>query len=348
MSFKARINKYRRYLTRSLTKNIGGKDGDAPIAVNGAVTIKKVLVIRPNHRLGNLLLVTPLMQELASTFPGCSIDIFVKGGLTPIVFQNYPEVKRAIQLPKKPFKEFVNYLKVWFKVKGNGYDLVVNVSKGSSSGRIATTLARAKYKVYGDEKENLKAKYPDYLHMAKFPVYNLRYYLSRLGFKNDSPVPLLDLKLSESEFSQSRKILAGLTGNTKPVISIFTYATGAKCYKNDWWEPFYQKLQAEFPDYSIVEVLPAENVSQIDFKAPSYYSRDIREIAAFIANTKVFIGADSGIMHLASASLTPTVGLFAVTNPKQYQPYGNKSVALNTATCSQEQIIEAVRNILPA
>jgi ADP-heptose:LPS heptosyltransferase len=37
-----------------------------------------------------------------------------------------------------------------------------------------------------------------------------------------------------------------------------------------------------------------------------FYSKDIREIGAVIANTEIFIGADSGIMHLASASLTPT------------------------------------------
>jgi ADP-heptose:LPS heptosyltransferase len=41
-----------------------------------------------------------------------------------------------------------------------------------------------------------------------------------------------------------------------------------------------------------------ENVSQIAFKSPTFYSKDIREIGAVIANTEIFIGADSGIMHL--------------------------------------------------
>jgi ADP-heptose:LPS heptosyltransferase len=40
------------------------------------------------------------------------------------------------------------------------------------------------------------------------------------------------------------------------------------------------------------------------------YSKDVREIGALMANTEVFIGGDSGIMHLASASKVSTVGLF--------------------------------------
>jgi ADP-heptose:LPS heptosyltransferase len=65
---------------------------------------------------------------------------------------------------------------------------------------------------------------------------------------------------------------------------------------------FYDRLKAEYPNYNIIEVLPVENVSQIGFKAPTFYSKDVREIGALMANTEVFIGGDSGIMHLASAS----------------------------------------------
>jgi muconolactone delta-isomerase len=66
-------------------------------------------------------------------------------------------------------------------------------------------------------------------------------------------------------------------------------------------------LKAEYSNYNIIEVLPVENVSQIGFKAPTFYSKDVREIGALMANTEVFI--DSGIMHLASASKVST-GLF--------------------------------------
>ena len=57
-------------------------------------------------------------------------------------------------------------------------------------------------------------------------------------------------------------------------------------------------------------MLPIENISKINFKAPHFYSKDIREMAAIIRNTDIFISADNGVMHLASASLTPVVGFF--------------------------------------
>ena len=72
----------------------------------------------------------------------------------------------------------------------------------------------------------------------------------------------------------------------------------------------------------------------------------MREIAAVIASTEAFIGADSGIMHLASASLTPTIGLFGFTNPETFGPYANESTAVDTRTTSVEQWLATTRNIL--
>lgn len=49
-----------------------------------------------------------------------------------------------------------------------------------------------------------------------------------------------------------------------------------------------------------------------------------------IKNTSIFIAADNGVMHLASAALVPCIGFFSVTNKNIYTPYGNGSMALNT------------------
>ena len=110
--------------------------------------------------------------------------------------------------------------------------------------------------------------------------------------------------------------------NQKPTISIFTFATGDKCYSKDWWKELYSKIKNFENDFNILEILPAENVSQIDFAAKSYYSRDIREIASIMSNVKIFIGADSGMMHLAHSSNVSTIGLFKVTEPEFYGVYG--------------------------
>ena len=299
---------------RALTENIGGSHVNTPVNLEATIEIKKILIIRPNHRLGNMILTTPLIQEVIETFPDCEIDVLAKGNLAPIVFSNYKNIKNIILLPRKPFSELIKYCLVWIKIKNRKYDLVINAVKGSSSGKLLTNISRSKYKVYGEIEEQTVDKTSDCYHMAKNPIYNLRNCLSSLGFKkNHNRIASLDLKFTDNEITKGESILIELVKNNKKTISIFTYATGSKCYSKLWWHDFYTQLKTSYKDYNIVEILPVENVSQIDFKAQTFYSKDIREIGSVIANTDLFIGADSGIMHLASSTKTTTVGLFSKT-----------------------------------
>lgn len=297
----------------------------------GPVEIKSVLICRPNKRLGNLLLMTPLVQDLERVFPDCRIDLFVGGRLAPVIFESDPHVQNIFQLPGKPFKNIFSYLGVWLSLRRRRYDLAINVIEYSSSGKISTLVARATYKLLTDEAGPIRS-HPDYRHAGKYPVYALRNYLTRLGIPEpDAPVPTLELKMRPEELEAGKNILSNIFPNEKETIGIFTFATGAKCYPPSWWKPFYERLKAAYPDYNILEILPKENVSQIEFKAPTFYSLDVREICAVMKNLRVFIGADSGMMHLASASGTSTIGLFSVTDEKVYGPYGNGSAAVKTA-----------------
>lgn len=331
---------------RSLTRDVG--TSVAPKLPEGEVPeIKKILIIRPNSRLGNLLLITPLVQEVVNIFPDSEIDLFVRGGTAPIIFKNYKNIDRIIQLPGKPFKHLLDYTISWLKLKTKRYDLVINVVKNSSSGRLSAKFATACFKMFGDPDAQTQAEFPDHTHVAKYPVYNLRKYIELLGMEGrQGYVPTLNLKLNLPELAAGYRELKNLVNNDKRTIALFTYATGFKIYPMEWWEVFYDRLKKEFPNYNIIEVLPVENVSQLSFKAPSFYSKDIREIGALIANTEIFIGADSGIMHLASSVQTSTVGLFHVTEPETFGPYGNNSIAINTNETDMEGLIEAIRKIL--
>jgi len=119
------------------------------------------------------------------------------------------------------------------------------------------------------------------------------------------------------------------------------------CYAPEWWETVYAKMLATFGDaYNIIEVLPVENVSQIDFKAPSYYSKDIREIAGFLQNLDLFVCADSGMMHLGSAVAAPLVGLFSVTDLNMYTPYGADKIGVDTRKISHDELIAIMQQSL--
>jgi len=350
MSFKSWVNQKRRLVMNALTKRVGSSYLEPTLEVGKNIIIKKVLIIRPNHRLGNQLLTTPLVQEVENTFPECEIDLFVKGGVAYPVFENYPSINKIYQLPRKPFSNLFKYVMCWVSIKRKRYDMVINGDKDSSSGRLLTNLAKAPLKVFGDVHKDIQARYDDYLHISKYPVYNLRWYLSKLGYpENNNPLPVLNLKLSVSEISNGKQVLNNLVKNGKPTICIYTNATGNKCYSEEWWESFYEKLKDNFSDtYNIIEMLPIENISKINFKAPNFYSKDIREMGAIIANTSIFIAADNGVMHLASAALIPTVGLFSRDNQAIYGPYGNGSLALHTKVKSQEDCITSISSILNA
>ena len=329
----SKFDSFRQKLMPKLTHDLGRSHFNRKVQGTKKTKISKVLICRPNQRLGNMLLITPLLQELTKTFPDCTIDLIVKGGVAKPVFQEYKNVNNIIILPRKPFKELFKYLKIFFSVKVKRYDLVISGDKKSSSGRILTYLSNAKYKVFGTLEQNLEDVEEDYYHMAKNNVYLLRHYLEQIGYRAiKTGIPSLKLKLTEKELFNGKTILDNSVINpNKKTILIFTFATGDKCYSKAWWSAFYKALKTKFGNtYNILEVLPVENVSQIDFKAGSFYSQDIREIAAVIANAKLFIGGDGGIMHLATATKTTTIGLFAATPVYKYRPYGDKNDFIDT------------------
>jgi lipopolysaccharide heptosyltransferase II len=80
------------------------------------------------------------------------------------------------------------------------------------------------------------------------------------------------------------------------------------------------------------------------------------QLGALVERSKLFIGHDTGAMHLAMAVGAPVVAIFGPSDPRMYGPYGEKSVALwhNVdcnpclvrgrwdTTCRQFRCIEAV------
>src|SRR5262249_23722864 len=54
-------------------------------------------------------------------------------------------------------------------------------------------------------------------------------------------------------------------------------------------------------------------------------------VAAVIKRAVLFIGNDTGLMHLAAATGTPTLGLFGPSPIDQYAPWGPHAAAVSTA-----------------
>jgi len=63
---------------------------------------------------------------------------------------------------------------------------------------------------------------------------------------------------------------------------------------------------------------------------------DLLQVAALCRDAALFVGNDSGLMHLAAALGTPTIGLFGSTNPDWTRPRGPRvaHIAVQDFSCS--------------
>ncbi|WP_228237798.1 glycosyltransferase family 9 protein [Allomuricauda sp. M10] len=311
------------------------KIGEA-VSTNDA--IERILICRPNHRLGNLLLLSPLVQELESTFPNSEIDLLVNHSCAIQLYQNYDNVNNVIVFPKKPFKSPIKYLRALVRFRSKNYDLAINAVMESCTGRLFTSISKARFKFVGDDDADKTER-----HIAKQVIYSLREFLPSIGvISNDAIPPNLDLRLANEELIHGGSLVYDIVQNAHPIICLYPNATGTE----KWWLDLYGHLQKVFPDVNIIEILPKENSPTIGVGVPFLYANDVRELAAIIANTDVFIGPDSGMMHLASSSLTPTIGLFSVTDMEKHKPYNEGSVAIQTHGLKINELIVLVENTL--
>ena len=339
MNPKKLINTIKRKAFRYLTGSFKNKTGKT-ISNNDA--IKRILICRPNHRLENLLLLSPLVQELESTFPNSKIDLLVNQSCATQLYQNYDTVNQLIEFPQKLFKNPIKYIRTLVRFRSKKYDLAINAVKNSFSGRLFTRISNAKFKFVGDIDADKKE-----IHRAKQVIYTLREFLPNIGVKANDAIPAsLDLRLANDELIHGGGLVYDILQNAQPIICLYTHANGKECYTERWWLNLYEHLQKAFPEVNILEMFPKENVSKIGFRVPVLNFIDIRELAAMIASTDVFIGSDIGVLHLASSALTPTIGLFSVTYTENHKPYNDSSISVNTNEVEIDALIVLIEKAL--
>lgn len=331
------------------------KHGQEPIPRKG---LYRILVCRPNHRLGNTILLTPLISELERVFKGAEIDIISEGDIAREVFASFFSVKHIYCLPKRGFKRPVPFLGTLLKVRKTTYDLIVDPCVGSGFSRTLTKFFRGRYKLgFSDAPEGsgLTHAVPIAVamrHMAQRPVNLLRAVLKPASDAG-AAYPSLDIRLTEAERMQGRAVIQQLLSDsmqtvTPPVVGIFANATGAKRYPANWWSEFIAAFKQASPASSLIELIPMHGHSMLGEAWPGYYSSDIRRMGAVMAGMDLVISADCGVMHLAVASKVPTVGMFCVTDAAVYSPYGLGSFSLDTQGLSARDAALRTAAALPA
>lgn len=315
--------------------------------------IHRIVVLRPNHRLGNTLLLTPLLSELERLYPGAEVDILTSGAAASDVFARRDCVRNLWILPNKVVRHPLASWRIIRRMQRQHYDMAIDPCVGSQSGRLFLSIAKAKHKLgfeqFGmDGGVTCNIPVPSQLsHMGQLPVY-----LLRRGCEEEfaaSDCPGLDLRLTSEEQGKGRdrlhQLMEGQPAYAGPVIALFGDATGSKVFPQAWWVEMIQRLHQLRPDHRFIEIVPASGTSKFGNVYPVYYSTSIRRMAAVMAASDFVISADCGVMHLAASSGVPTVGIFSTTKPLQYGPYGGRNFAVSADSKTAATIAEDVNRL---
>ncbi len=357
-AFSNQAEDFRRRVTARMMRRVfhAGSVAGARLPRTG---IHRILVCRSVHTLGDSLTLTPLLSELAEVYPGAEVDIVCGCPVADALFESFPNVRDVHRIPRHVAGHPLATARTLHAMRRKRYDLVIDPDPQSQSGRLLALSARATYSLgyVGPNKSGTLTHgvaIPAGLrHKAMTPVYLLRNATGEDPATRGYPQP--SLVLTDAEREGGRRILArlALTGRQPGAsglrIGVFANATRDKLLAGTWWRGFIEAFRAEAPGCRIVEILPAFGQSMLEDRFPCFYSSDVRKMAALIANLDGYVSADCGVMHLAWATGTPTVGLFNVTDPAEWGPFGPRAFALTLDGATPAAVArQALARLAPA
>ncbi len=145
-----------------------------------------------------------------------------------------------------------------------------------------------------------------------------------------------DLQLTSSEQARAEELLSPVAG--RPLLAV---SVGTKVQAKDWgrenWQALLTRLAQVLPDHALALAGAPEEANASQFAAANwsrFSSGGVvnlcgkltpRQSAAAFARARLFVGHDSGPMHLAASVGTPCVAIFAARNiPRVWFPYGRR------------------------
>lgn len=357
MSLANIIQEHRRRVVRRIMRLIlrpARKTDDDKLPATG---IYRILVCRSVQTLGDSLTLTPLLQELSEAYPGAEIDVTSRCPAAHLIYGSLPGISRILVLPRHVLRNPLTTLRVLRSMRRIRYDLVVDADPQSQSGRLLALLSRAERSLgFSGQAKAGKMTFGvepprELRHRAMLPVYLLR---AARGDFSPRHYPPLDIRLDAGERENGRAVLSRILAQQddgpgeKNCIGIFANATGDKLLARAWWERFLKTFEGVLSGYRIIEILPASAHSHLGDRYPGYYSHDARKLAALLSNLALFVSADCGVMHLAAAAGIPTIGVFTVTDPDEWGPYGSARHAVLARDRTPEQVAASVLQVMAA
>ena len=317
-----------------------------------AAEISSVLVLRINGRLGNTLLLTPMLRRLHELLPQATIDVAIAYADARELLEDMPGVRRVVLFPHRGPRLIRRYLRAVRSLRTCHYDLAIDPTPASTSSRIGMTLCRARRRAgfAGDSQwaplTHAVALPQEIVHQAVHPVFMV----SRLLDASHDPCSVrLWLPLSAQQRRAGLSAVAEAVGATAGgeinACGFFAHASGRKELEPLWWRVFWRAFLGLEPDALPVEFLPPLGCVPIDPSFPHVHFSSLRAMAGAIAATRIFISADAGPMHLASCTPVPTVGLFRASRLDFYRPLKACDLAIDVAQLSPQEVAQRVSRL---
>jgi len=259
------------------------------------------LLFITSSRIGDAILSTGLLNYMIETYPDS--DVTVAGApLTLPLFEGIPHLNRLIPVVKKPFRR--HWFELWQQCHHDQWDMILDIR-----GSLVSYFLKARKR-----------------YVWKSPnTYDHRVIqLGRLIEKDPPPAPHLWLQGGHIEKAQS------LIRDHVPTLAVAPAAN----WIGKQWPPFaFARLMDQFlrrwsakaaifaAPHERASIQPVLDAIPQDKRIDLVGSLSLLEIAACLRQCRVFVGNDSGLMHMAAAVGTPTLGLFGPSDDQMYAPY---------------------------
>ncbi|ADG08883.1 glycosyltransferase family 9 protein [Caulobacter segnis] len=270
-------------------------------------------------RIGDAVLSSGLIKLLSDQIPNARFTI-VAGPLAAPLFAHVPGLDRVIVMEKGKGKG--HWFKLWNQVRHKKWGLVVDL-RGSATALFLRRDKRAIWKKTPGE-----------------PVHKVVDAARVLKLEGEPPAPYLYITPEVEALADE---LLGRNGGQGggPILAVGPAAnwigkvwpierfaqTAAKLLDKDGPLAGGRLLILGGPeDTRMVEELRMASARgrTIDLTGKV----DLLTAYACLKRASLFIGNDSGLMHIAAAAGCPTVGLFGPSDERRYGPWGDKTVAV--------------------
>jgi ADP-heptose:LPS heptosyltransferase len=203
------------------------------------------------------------------------------------------------------------------------------------------------------------------LHVDPFPPWDegihitdhLLKQFAQYGFFPSELNPRLHLKKSDRDWGRDFWRRKGLTMEERSRAVILHPGSGSrkKVWPLDRFLELVRYLRKHLPSKIVIVLGPAEGLEvhrifeemewEMGANAPILVKGlSLLKVASVIEGSRLFIGNDSGISHMAAALGIPTIAIFGPTDPRVWSPRGKKVCVVRRefpcSPCSQERFVQ--------